>query len=591
MRTVKAMMGKERSVQNRCWRALAAMALLFALLLPASASAGARVSDEAVAQWESSIYSYTPYGRDADEALLDAFSGDEFDGAVIESYAIEDFYARMGAAVLRLADGTLRVYALAADDAGLWHIAEHTGDLASVEGVDRASVSYSIWMTVYLYGGEQSKGRLEFKGEPGELALSHFTGWDTGFVAAYVSELEELRFDDVWWSGNFSDPDGRGEARVTARAEATYLRTVFESESIARMDEFSLAFREFDLGELLDVLSVKTREGISYIDEDMTVQAFAAREANGIAADIPALPEPPGFAHALPAPELAHFTPNQRFDVYTGPGKGYMREANGKASLSTNDWTLVFGEEDGWLMIAYRVSEEQVRFGWIQATQEQAGVSVPVLSWADEPVMLSEGVTSNPLYDTKPAATGPSQQSSPGTLLGALNESWAYVETKSPDGALMRGFVGVEDFYYAPPDDALARVCLPKDEFAALYDAPGGEEIGKLYPGIDLAVKEERDGMLRVVCYTRDYYLPSLDLFVQGWVDAQAVVRGAQALEEVDYSAMRIVVEESENAAREDMPPEITVGLALLAEVGDKAYLMTTNGDMHGVTYGADEWF
>ena len=171
---VKAMTEQERPIQCRYGHVLAAMALLLALLIPVSASAGARVSAEAIAQWETQWENYgsgrdTAYEKNADEALLDAFSGDEFDGAVVESYAIEAYHAREGAAVLRLTDGMLCAYALALDDAGIWHIAERTGDLASAEGVDNARVSYWSCMTVTLYGAGQPKCGLEFREKKGEL--------------------------------------------------------------------------------------------------------------------------------------------------------------------------------------------------------------------------------------------------------------------------------------------------------------------------------------------------------------------------------------------------------------------------------------
>ena len=576
---VKAMTDQGRPIQCRYGHMFAAMALLLALLIPASASAGARVSDEAVAQWETQWENYgsgrdTAYEKDADEALLDAFSGDEFDGAVVESYAIEAYGAREGAAILRLADGALYAYALALDDAEIWRIVERTGDLSSVEGADNARVSYWSCMTVSLYGDGQPKCGLEFRDEQGELTLRHFSSQNADFVSAYVSELEELRFDDVWWSGNFRDPDGLGEARVTLRADAIYSHTVLESESIARMDEFGLSFREFDFGGLFDVLSAKTKAGISYIDEDMTFQAIVAREANGWPADIPVLPELPGFAYALPAPVLAHFAPNQRFDVYTGPEKQYMREADGKASLSTNDWVLVFGEEDGWLMVLYRVNEKQMRFGFIEATQEQAGVSVPVFSWADEPVKVSGRMTNDPFYGASVTVPGQGYWDAlPGRLIGAFGSEWAYVEMTAESGAPVRGFVFFDGFHYAPPEGTTGCIALSFGEYASLYDAPGGKETGRLYPGASVAVKEEKDGMLCVAYYPSYYENESLDVRVQGWIDAQAFAPGVFGwtyLEEQDFEPMRVMWLADEV---EDIREYGTPAYALMAEAGDTAYL------------------
>ncbi|MGN0990711.1 MAG: hypothetical protein ACI4O4_04575 [Candidatus Ventricola sp.] len=80
------------------------------------------------------------------------------------------------------------------------------------------------------------------------------------------------------------------------------------------------------------------------------------------------------------APELAHgslmsvpnidvqkvkFTGGRKYPVYQGPGEQYGRAANGKASVSTNDWIQVFCRYNGYVMIQYDISAEQYRVGWI----------------------------------------------------------------------------------------------------------------------------------------------------------------------------------------------------------------------------------
>ena len=70
---------------------------------------------------------------------------------------------------------------------------------------------------------------------------------------------------------------------------------------------------------------------------------------------------------AIPTGELTaqkiKFTGGQKYPVYSGPGAEYERGANGKASVSTNDWIQVFGSENGYIMIQYAISSSQMRIG------------------------------------------------------------------------------------------------------------------------------------------------------------------------------------------------------------------------------------
>lgn len=91
------------------------------------------------------------------------------------------------------------------------------------------------------------------------------------------------------------------------------------------------------------------------------------------------------------APELAHgdlmsvpnmdaqkvkFTGGRKYPVYQGPGEQYGRAANGKASVSTNDWIQVFCRYNGYVMIQYDISAEQYRVGWIDEDALPKGANV-----------------------------------------------------------------------------------------------------------------------------------------------------------------------------------------------------------------------
>lgn len=92
------------------------------------------------------------------------------------------------------------------------------------------------------------------------------------------------------------------------------------------------------------------------------------------------------IAPSIPPGELTaqniRFRSDQKYDVYSGPGKDYLRASNGKATVSTNDWIQVFGREDGWILIQYAIDKDHMRFGWIseKALPEFAAVKKLVFS-------------------------------------------------------------------------------------------------------------------------------------------------------------------------------------------------------------------
>ena len=537
----------------------AACALLLVLCLPA-AQAGAKA-----------------------RYMFGVFEDAEFEGAVIESYAVD---GRCGAAILRFADGTRRAFTYGMDDEG-WAIADRSGDLSNACGANRVSVDKIIWsssgdftLDIGLYEDERLSGTMRFEGDLGEMTLHNFSSKDGELARAYIPTLRDLRFDSVWWGCCYYNSQVQADGWVDA--ERDYQYPVLKANHTLSRDEFSVPLNGLDLRELLTMLGERAEEGVSFVEESERLDAVAVRRENGIPVDIPMLPESRDVAYALPAPALAQFAPGQRFDVYTGPGTHYLREEDGQASVSTDDWILVLGEENGWLMVFYRVNDEQMRFGWIEATQEQAGVSVPTFSWANEPVWVGRRITNDPFLSETPIVDG-LKSSRDGTLIGVYAMGWAYVETATDDGTAMRGFVFEESFGYIVPDDAFACVTLGPGESTALYDAPGGEEIGRLYPGVDVAIKEERDGFLRVIAYAYSTWPSIVDLTVQGWIDETAVTRstyGNEYFYDEDYEPARIVWLMDEDETLEDMAQGGAYAVALLAEFGNKAYMKTINDSL-----------
>ena len=146
-----------------------------------------------------------------------------------------------------------------------------------------------------------------------------------------------------------------------------------------------------------------------------------------------------GQSDALPQGQHTdRFAKGKTWPVYSGPGKDYARLGEGKAAVSTNGWIQVFGREKGWLFIQYNISPGRNRFGWIEGKALPAGVSVPELRFTNEPAVLSDWLTDDPLRSS-------AERMIPGeveaTVLATMGEDWRYVEAMI-EGRRMRGFAG-----------------------------------------------------------------------------------------------------------------------------------------------------
>ena len=131
------------------------------------------------------------------------------------------------------------------------------------------------------------------------------------------------------------------------------------------------------------------------------------------------------------------FTGGKKYDVYTGPGEKFFRAADGKAAVSTNDWIQVFGVEDGWAMIQYDLTSDQMRIGWIRATALPKNAAVDDLHFNDLPAIIAADteLTDDPLKSR--AALRKLSQGQQVTWLATLGQ-WAYVQD---DQNWIRGFV------------------------------------------------------------------------------------------------------------------------------------------------------
>ena len=150
------------------------------------------------------------------------------------------------------------------------------------------------------------------------------------------------------------------------------------------------------------------------------------------------LSEPPEIPEGQLTAKDVQFTSGKKYPVYTGPHAEYLRAADGKASVSTNDWIQVFGVQDGWALIQYDISSTQMRFGYIEASALPGGVQVAPLRFLNQDAYLTRraALTDDPLNSQGALLTLP--EGAWVTWLATMGE-WAYVESSTGD--MVRGFV------------------------------------------------------------------------------------------------------------------------------------------------------
>lgn len=136
------------------------------------------------------------------------------------------------------------------------------------------------------------------------------------------------------------------------------------------------------------------------------------------------------------------FSPDQRLNVYSGPGTGYYRAAGGKAMASTNGAIYAGGWENGWLMVMYWTNGGNVRVGYASSADFSDRVNAPMLSfdYAEAAVVRRCTLTDDPVATYQSMA-----QLEEGVSVTYLSEyvneqRWAYIET-TVEGRPRAGFV------------------------------------------------------------------------------------------------------------------------------------------------------
>lgn len=153
------------------------------------------------------------------------------------------------------------------------------------------------------------------------------------------------------------------------------------------------------------------------------------------------LTNPPVTPTDFYTPQSFTLRPREKYDVFAAPGRDSYRAANGKATMSTNDWVQIFGEEDGWVLVQYDISRDQMRFGYVDASVLPRDAEVPQLTWYDLPeqtVNVSTYMTDDPLVSNSTI-----YYLNAGDQVEVLSSfgNWYYIETKDGYGRTLRGFV------------------------------------------------------------------------------------------------------------------------------------------------------
>ncbi|NLX83692.1 MAG: hypothetical protein GXZ04_07780 [Clostridiales bacterium] len=178
------------------------------------------------------------------------------------------------------------------------------------------------------------------------------------------------------------------------------------------------------------------------------------------------------LAPEIPAGELSankiKFTGGQKFPVYSGPGTHYLRAANDKAMVSTNDWIQVFGQENGWILIQYDLDSQHMRMGYIEAAALPKNTRVNSLALYGQSFTLAAPVTltDDPLFSRSALASLPQGQTV--NRLSSMG-SWAYVETLV-NNKPARGFVPQVSLHLTTP----APTSTPSIPAGQLYNGSFG---------------------------------------------------------------------------------------------------------------------
>ncbi len=169
--------------------------------------------------------------------------------------------------------------------------------------------------------------------------------------------------------------------------------------------------------------------------ESFPMNASAAKSRLTFAPDMPANSE-------LQSKDV-QFTGGKKYNVYSAPDKNSLRGANGKASVSTNGWIQVFGEENGWILIHYSIDKDHYRFGYIESAALPKNAGIGDLGFHHTKAVITSGVsvTDDPLYSQNTLAHAETGEE---VAWLATMGSWAYIEGPNYRGFVPLGNIGIK---------------------------------------------------------------------------------------------------------------------------------------------------
>ncbi|MDR2505542.1 MAG: SH3 domain-containing protein [Oscillospiraceae bacterium] len=137
---------------------------------------------------------------------------------------------------------------------------------------------------------------------------------------------------------------------------------------------------------------------------------------------------------------------NLKYYVYSGPGSNYLRGADGKAAVATNDTVEVYGVTRGYLFVSYPINSTTWRFGYITEDAIAGPSYIPDLEFKTVSAAMRYdcALTDDPYYSRAPlrqirAGTSVTCLTLNGAYVRAGN--YVYIEVRDGVTAPARGFV------------------------------------------------------------------------------------------------------------------------------------------------------
>lgn len=159
-------------------------------------------------------------------------------------------------------------------------------------------------------------------------------------------------------------------------------------------------------------------------------QQTSDEQSHSYPVDVPVLPD-----------SLEYIYHDGETAVYSGPGEGFYRAANGQALLAGGR-IRVFGAEDGWAMIGYELPGNRNRIGYIPSGMLPASLNLQALRFAYQQATITSAayLTDDPMSPSTWLFEIPADSKVILLAYGQFADQSAYIETEYM-GLRTRGFI------------------------------------------------------------------------------------------------------------------------------------------------------